>query len=267
MISLAQIQACLCAALSPFRNDQELEAAAALIRPQGTLDNTARLRIYQRNISGAHLATLELIYPVCREILGERVFATLAREYTWLNPTVDPNLNHYGVDFPEFLGKRVSASAELPYLHDLALLEYCWHKAWFEPNDSPFDFAAFAKNSKHTERLVFLLSQSLTLLFSEWPVHKLWCSHRDGEAPREIGASSSQDRLVIVRVGLEVEVNRISSEDYALLEAIIQGHTLTQLSVNPSLQGAMHRLPDFISRGWICGFQLLELQTVRLSVQ
>lgn len=261
MSSLAHIQDCLSGALSPFCSEQELEAAAALIRPQGALDNTARLRIYQHNISGAHVAALELIFPVCREILGERVLATLAREFTWQYPTVDPDLNHYGADFPIFLEKRVGSSAGLPYLHDLALLEYYWHKAFFESNDSPFDFSAFGRSSKHPESLVFSVSPSLALLFSAWPVHEIWRRHRNGEAPREIGASNRPDRLVIARAGLKVEVNRISREDYALLEAIVQGHTLTQLSTDPRLQDAMNRIPDFIARGWICGFRLLELQT------
>lgn len=267
MNSLAEIQTRLCAALSPFRNERELEAGAALVRQYGTLSNPDRLAIYRHNVSGAHIAALESIYPVCREVIGERVFATLAREYAWRCPTTDPDLNRYGVGFPDFLREHDTELAALPYLHDLALLEYHWHQALFAPDDLPFDYTDFADAANRPERLVFTLSASLYPMQSDWPVFELWRRHRNGEAPREIRADGTPDRLAIVRAELEVEIVRVDAEAFALLEAIASVRTLTQLSTDPRLAGAMTRLPNLVARGWICGFRLENEQTGQTGVQ
>ena len=185
-MSLQHLQQQFCAGLSPFRQAHQLQQAEALIHTHGTLSKRDRLGIYQHNISGAHIKVLQQVFPVCEQILGEAPFATLAREYCWKNPEASSDMNLYGQFFAEFLKQRsedIPALAELPYLHDLALLEYAWQRAHYRPNDATFDFQAFAEVQQQPQQLQFHLSHSLYLLNSEWPLLELWQQHRDGQPP------------------------------------------------------------------------------------
>jgi hypothetical protein len=246
MTELADIQARFCAGLSPFADAATTLSARELIRQQGSLSSATRLDVYRRNISGCHVTVLEQIYPVCRAILGERTFATLAREYTWRVPSAESDLNHYGATWPAFAASRLDG---LAYLEDLGRLEFAWHQSWFAADDEVFDFTAFEHAATYPERLVFLPSQSLTLVCSEWPIHELWQRHRNGETPAEIDANLWSDRLVVARSGFETGVTPVSEAIFNLLSAIVGRLSLVQLDTN-----GLAELPSLIARGWIRGF-------------
>lgn len=244
---LAAIQARFCAGLSPFADAATVASAGVLLREQGSLSNAARLDVYRRNVSGGHVAVLEQVYPVCRAILGERTFATLAREYTWRVPSADADLNFYGATWPAFAASHLDGFA---YLEDLGRLEFAWHQSWSAADDEAFDFAAFEHAASQPERLVFLTSHSLTLMDSAWPIHALWQCHCNGESPAEIQANSWPDRLVIARNGFETEVTPVSEGIFDLLTAISNRLPLAQLDAD-----SLSELPSLITKGWVCGFE------------
>jgi len=246
MTELANIQSRFCAGLSPFADAATLASAGVLLREQGRLSSAARLDVYRRNVSGGHVAVLEQIYPVCRAILGERTFATLAREYAWRVPCAESDLNFYGATWPAFAASRLDGFA---YLEDLGRLEFAWHQSWFAADDEAFDFTAFESAASHPERLVFMTSYSLTLVYSEWPIHELWQCHRNGESPAEIQANPWPDRLVIVRKGFETRVTPVGKDIFDLLSAIADRAPLAQLDSD-----GLADLPSLIARGWVRGF-------------
>lgn len=247
MTELADIQTRFCLALSPFADEAISASARALIREQGSLSNATRLDLYRRNVSGGHVDVLKQIYPVCRTILGERTFATLAREYTWRVPTEVADLNHYGATWPAFAASRVD---ELAYLEDLGNMEFAWHQSWFEADDERFDFPGFERVAQRPEHLVFLTSHSLRLIHSEWPIHAIWQRHRAGEMPTEVRANAWPDRLVIARADLESEVTPVRETTFRLLCAIEEHLPMAQFDTE-----GLAELPSLIAKGWIRGFQ------------
>ncbi len=115
-MKLAEIQQRLLQGLPPGAPPERQDAACALLDPDGSLEPAQRLSIYRRNISGALLAALEAIYPVCRQVLGEGNFAALARDFAWRHPSRRPDLNRYGEALPEFLGTALQL-ADRPRPH------------------------------------------------------------------------------------------------------------------------------------------------------
>ncbi len=250
-MKLVEIQRRLLQGLPPGAPAERQAAACALLDPGGSLEPGQRLSIYRRNISGALLAALESVYPVCRQILGEGNFAALTRDFAWRHPSRGPDLNRYGEALPEFLGSALSrhpASAELVYLPDLARLEWLWHRVHYSADDPAFDFAAFAAASgQHPERIRFRLSHSLGLQSSPYPVLEIWRRHREGSDTRTVAALNASQHLCIWRQGLEPRVAAIDADCLRLLQQCGAGLGLAELTNT-------ERLPELIAQGWICGF-------------
>ena len=250
-MKLAEIQRRLLQGLPPGAPSERQAAACALLDPDGSLEPAQRLSIYRRNISGALLAALESVYPVCRQVLGEGNFAALAREFAWLHPSRGPDLNRYGEALPEFLDMALHsrpALAALVYLPDLARLEWLWHRVHFSADDGAFDFAGFARASgQHPERIRFQLSHSLGLLSSPYPVLEIWRRHRDGSDTRSVAALSDPEHLCIWRRELEPRVTAIDADCLRLLQQCRAGLGLAELA-------NAERLPELIAQGWIRGF-------------
>lgn len=255
--SLAEIQAVFGRGLNPFSTSEEQAEATFLIRDKGPMSSLEKLQVYQRNISGAHIAVLEQIFPVCREILGENPFATYARHYCWDYPEADPDLNQYGISFAEFLSNQIKLTDIVPYLSDLARLEYQWHQAWFSSDADAFDCAKLAKYQEQPHRITFQCPDHLSLLESLWPIHHLWDEHRNGTPPAELRLNAEPDRLLIIRRDTVVDVKDISEEAFSLLTAIQCGKTLAELSETPTLVDSLSLLPKFIENQWICGLELV----------
>lgn len=140
--------------------------------------NADLLAIYRGNaLSNAHAALL-LAYPVCAEVLGEECFAQLARLYWHENPASEGDLNLYGAALAECIAAR-DDFAELPWLADLARLEWALHEAGMAPDHQPTPFMQLASLSEAElagTRLQF--QPALCLIASSWPVASLWVQHQ-----------------------------------------------------------------------------------------
>lgn len=112
-----------------------VEAAPAL--------NPAGLAVYRNNYRVGLIDTLAFIYPVCRQLVGEDFFSGLARAFIGGHPSHSGNLHLYGAGFGDFIAGFEHAR-ELPYLADVARLEWRVHRAYYAADAAPVDSAALA---------------------------------------------------------------------------------------------------------------------------
>ena len=92
-------------------------------------------------------------------------------------------LGEFGDSFSEFLA-GFPACAQLPYLPDVARLEWALHAAQHAEDAVPLDLRQLAEIPPETvPRLVFTLDPSLTLLASPWPIDRIWDANQPGAAP------------------------------------------------------------------------------------
>jgi hypothetical protein len=187
--------------------------AAALADPRA---GPARMAVYRGNVTGNRTAALAGAYPVLRRIVGEAFFAKLARDYARTQASASGDLNEYGGDLARFLEARSDVD-DLPYLPDVARLEWQVHLAYYAADPVPFD------PSRPTEVRV---APACALLTAEWPVVRIWQAHQAGGEPRCVDLSAGAERALVRRAGGRVEVDALRPGDYRFLARLIAGGSL-----------------------------------------
>lgn len=260
MKELAVIQQRFTANLETESNTESNRAALTAFAPDlvedGRLTAEARVAIYRNNTEAARINALKQIYPVCLAILGERCFRGLARDHIYAYPSYNPDLNHYGQDFPQTLSRfldgldrsRRTDFDGMAYLPDLARLEWLWHGLHYCADDPVFNAQAFASDAAaNPDNIRLIPSHALCLFESPWPIYALWRAHREcGDAPT---AAGNGDRLALWRAGFKPHAEQLDNVMFELLSALLAGATLAALSN----AGQGTRLGECITRGWIVG--------------
>lgn len=261
-MQLATLQRLLSDALADPRQDPSADLLAE-IRTDRLLPE-ARVGIYRANALGALTRTIEKAYPVCRQILGERYFAQLSREFALRTKAVNADLDEYGGQFPVYVGSLIETRDELEdfaYLADLARLEWAIKQAWLSADSPMFDVAGFQASLTQAppERHCLHTAPSLALVDSDWPIDRVWALHQDGRSPSTLTAEGHID-LCVCRQGDRVEPGRISALDRHILTLLSEGAslgTLSEFAVNEQI-ALDSILPRMIRNGWICGFAVSE---------
>jgi hypothetical protein len=201
-------------------------AAAAMFRgpPQRVL---ARLAVYRGNVHANCAKALACAYPVIHKIVGDDFFDGMAREYARAIPSRSGDLNLYGGELGDFVASFPHAR-DLPYLPDVARMEWLVHRAHFAQDAPAFDPAPLA--SLHAERFADLrprLSAACTLLESPWPLARIWTIHQvDYDGPFEIDLDAGPDRLLVYRAGWRARVLSLAPGDFSFLASAAHGETL-----------------------------------------
>ena len=101
-------------------------AGAIVDDPPGA---AARLGVYINHFQVTLTDVLETTFPVVRQLVGDPFFRMVARHYVRDAPPRHPCLFQYGGGFPGFL-ERLPEVRSLPYLADVARLEWAINEAW-----------------------------------------------------------------------------------------------------------------------------------------
>ena len=187
----------------------------------------ARFGIYRGNTRANAAKALGAAYPVIDKIVGAEFFSGLAREYKSRFPSVNGDLNEYGASFPAFLADFPPA-VEMPYLADVARLEWQVHRAHYAADSAPFDPARLA--SVPPERQLQLRPRphpACHIQHSAYPLARLWQVHQDtftGEF--EVDFSRGPTHVLVFRPRFRVEVVQIGDAEAAFLAAALEGETL-----------------------------------------
>jgi putative DNA-binding protein len=92
--------------------------------------------VHRETTLAALTHALESIYPSCLRIVGPEFFRAMARRFAGEVPSTSPDLNDYGESFAEWLAIFPPAR-ELPYLPDVARLDWALHRARHAPAGVP----------------------------------------------------------------------------------------------------------------------------------
>jgi hypothetical protein len=221
------------------------------------------LRAYRANAQAVAQRALESAYPVLARLLGEEAMAALARDLWRFDPPLKGDLACFGAGMAEWLAE-VQAFQDLPYLPDVARLEWAVHRAQVaaDPPDASVDLQALTGDP---DRLLVRFAPGSALVASPWPVFRLWQAHqRDPEAEPDLVearaalAAGDGDRAWVWRKGLRVEAAALSAAENDLHRRLLAGDAL-----GPALGGTLHEHPDFsfehwltraLREGWLAGF-------------
>ncbi len=256
---LAAVQRLLSAGLDGRLAPVQAAALHELLAPSRVGQAAAALGVYRDSSRRARERALELVYPVCRQVLGARCFEAVAASLVRRVPSRSPDLTDLAGALPTHLARRPAAlgpalgpQGELGYLPDLARLELAFHRALFAADDLPWDQAGFAAAvaADGAGRVRLRLGAAVSLLGSPWPIHEIWRRHRDRGATDAVPAGSG-DRLVVCRSGYRPRVRRVSEPVLALLDGVRAGMTIGELS---TAGHAVECLGGLIADGVIVGW-------------
>ncbi|MCT0201472.1 DNA-binding domain-containing protein [Synechococcus sp. CS-603] len=258
---LIRLQRLFHGAISPGGDPACLEALEPQLHGSGNLSVRQGIAAYKGSVKGKLIRCLEEIYPVCRRLVGAAFFGGLAETYVMQNASTSPDLGDYGGDLPVFLQTFPPAKA-LPYLADVAQLEWHWHRAFNAADESGIDLTALAQVAPgQWERLVFQLPQSSVLMQSDFPVHRIWQANQaDATDSETIDLDEGSVNLFIWRDGVETRIDRPNPDEWRLLEGFAARTEFGQLCSELD-QGAVPvdpavLLPVFVQRGWVRSFVL-----------
>ncbi|MGE5130025.1 MAG: DUF2063 domain-containing protein [Sphingomonadaceae bacterium] len=205
-----------------MRSLREFQAEfARALRAPASAGEAAGLGAYRTNVEGNLAGALAGAYPVVRKIVGDGYFAQLCRAYGAGHPSASGDLNRYGARFTSFLA-HYDEVADLPYLPDVARMEWLAHLAYFAQDPADFDPRALA--SLAPERYASLrprLAPACALLASSWPLGRIWAVHQeDYQGEFDIDLGSGPDRILVHRPRWRASVSSLGAGDFHFLEAV-----------------------------------------------
>ncbi|HTQ77364.1 MAG TPA: DNA-binding domain-containing protein [Burkholderiales bacterium] len=213
-------------------------ALSPMLRGAGPIE---RLGIYRGNLYGNATKALGGAYPVVRAIVGEEFFEGLAREYARAQPSRSGDLNACGDRLAEFVSE-FPHTRDLPYLPDVARLEWLAHLAYYAADAPAFDPARLA--AVPAERQAMLrprLAPACALMESRWPLARIWEVHQPGFAGSiEVNLDSGPDRVLVHRPQWRAEVATLARGEFRFLAAARDGASLGE-----ALRAAANADPAF----------------------
>ncbi len=207
---------------------------------------------YRRNLHGGLIKALAHTYPVCERLVGSKFFKAMAYHFVTMEISTGFSLNDYGALFPEFLANFPHVES-LPYLSDVALLEWKIHQILIGPEKNCFSIDKLQQVPvKMQENIVFQLDKNTRLLESKFPVDKIWEQNQTvfEDTPSETGTetgmldmtgkpdvmrddiidlSEGGCYLMLLRQGYDLRLDRLSHQEWTVLQAIEAGYSLKML--------------------------------------
>ena len=204
-------------------------------------DPARRFAVYRNNVIVSLVDALADTFAVTQDLVGEAFFRAMARVFAYTNPPTSRLLVFYGETFPEFI-ERFPPAASLPYLADVARLEFLRVRAYHAADVAPVrseDIVAVLADEDKLPDLGLALHPSLAVLDSAAAVVALWAAHQG------IGALATlvpdvPETALIVRDGLDVEVMSIPRASGVFIAAVKRGATL-----GDAMAAAQSVDPDF----------------------
>lgn len=198
------------------------------------------ISVYRGNVFGNWSGALALAFPIVRKVVGAGFFDAMARDFARAHGSCSGDLHDYGGELPDFLESYVHA-ADLPYLPDVARMEWFAHRAYYAPEAAPFDPPMLARlPAERLESLRLKLAPFCTLLRSRWPLARLWEIHQDDfRGEFSVDLDSGPDHVVIHRPRWQVSVRSVPPGEFHFLRGAEVGETLgialaTAASMDPS---------------------------------
>lgn len=140
--------------------------------PAGSVEG--RFSIYATGLLPRVVEALEDDYPALERILGHGPFASLAARYVDCHPSESFDLGRIGVHLADFL-RTDPLLEELPFLADLALLEWALSRAFIAADAEPVTWEALqALGHDGLVDLPLRLVPGHQVIRSRWPLVRLW---------------------------------------------------------------------------------------------
>lgn len=238
----------------PPEHGAELTAGGIVLeewlRLPAEVDASERVAVYVNGYPARLHESLAEAYPAVEHVVGPGLFGALVHRYARFAPLSSYNLNDAGGLFPDFLSRDPSTE-RLPFLPDLARLEWSVTRAFHSAAEPPLDTTALAGWSMETwARGVLRFQPAVAVVRSAWPIVDVW-RHRE-TAPEEIDIDlrDRPQQALVSRRGLGVRCEEIGALEAEILSQLLQGRRLGELAL-PRDESAPDADISVLFAGWM----------------
>lgn len=199
-----------------------------------------RFAVYRNNVAHSLGRALATRFPVIERLLGAECFAAVAREFQTAHPPASPMLFQWGEAFAGFL-HGFPPLADLPYLADVARLEWLRGEAYHAPDAIAATPAWLTQAAAAPASCGARLHPSARLLQARLAAVSIWRANQPGAEPGELDAGTPEDALILRDPADRVQVLLLRPGDVTFLRAAMAGATLlgaaqTALDARPDHQ-------------------------------
>lgn len=224
------------------------------IQERDGLPADEQLAIYRNSHFGGLTNALAETYPAIKLLVGEQFFGAMVWQYIKSQPSQHYDLNQYGQSLTGFIENFRPADG-LPYLADVAHLEWAWHLAFYAADYQPVTEADLHQLAlDEYEQFSFCLPDSAQLLSSPYPVHEIWeVAQNDDDSSVDLDKGGV--KLLIWRDGDTRRIDPLTEVQWQLLTTTQSGISIGDLCVAliaayPSIDLA-HLLHSAIQQRWL----------------
>ncbi|OMH25855.1 DNA-binding domain-containing protein [Motiliproteus sp. MSK22-1] len=258
-MNLSEVQSLFCHQL--LGSNLRLSAELKSLEISGPFPAEQLLQLYRNNFYISLCDYLEACFPTVSALVGEEFFRQLSKKFIQQTPLTEAPLAHYGTGFSSFIS-TYTPTAELPYLAEMATLEWYLENAKTSFHTELFPFKALAELAEAQQSDIrFLLTPGVSIIDAQSPVFSIWKAiHSDNPEHNELEQMdmSQKEQILIYptspstgRPGAELTL--ISNDHYQLIRAFKAGTALSDLVLAADFQ---QQLSHWISLGVINNFSL-----------
>jgi hypothetical protein len=226
----------------------------------GAFSPAERLDIYRNTFLSSLTAALRISYPAVHRLVGEEFFDGAAQCFIQAHPPQTAYLNAYGAGLADFLA-RFPAAASLPYLADVARLEWAVNLALHAEDAIPLDADALASIADvPPERLILTPHPSIGLLRLDHPAEAIWRSvlAEDDSALRAIDLSAGPEWLLVERNANGVEVSPLAETEWRFAASLCAHETFAKSVETTPAADVVCLFARHLAAGRFIGFRLAE---------
>jgi hypothetical protein len=241
--------------------DAQAALLDALLQPQppqaGAPWDATGLGVYRANAHAHAERTLAGTCPVVHALLGDGAFHALARALWHRHPPLSGDLGEWGEALADFIAAEPDLD-ELPYLSDVARLEWALHQAARAPEARP-DPASFARlQTDDPDQLHPRAAAGSWVLASPWPVLSIVDAHLHGEPGFDTVAQSLRDGVQeavrVWRHAGRVHAAAIDAPTARFEARLLAGHSLGHALAEAPLDDLSAWLTEAVQAGRLLGF-------------
>ena len=226
------------------------------VAPPPGLLRARRFSVHRNNLHVSLIDVLRARYPVIERLVGEDFIVAAARIFATAHPPQTPVLLEYGGGFPAFLESFEPARA-LPYLADVARLEWFRHEVFHAADRAQLTAASFAAVPPENAGSLTFAFHPGRLIASPYPIVSIWETNTFDDEVRPIGPELPGEAALVIRPELEVAVLRLEAGEHAFAAALAAGEPLGQAIGKAAAHGGFDLSPFFaklIAAGTFSGF-------------
>lgn len=265
-MDLAALQRSFLAAMAG--NDAALQRhVLAGVVPARPPTPATRIQVYRNAVRANQRTAMAAVYQVVQALVGQAFFNEATDQYLAAHPSNSGDLHDLGSEFPAFL-REYSHAQVLPYLGDVAALEWAMHRAFHAADARHIDVAALSTvQAEDMDRLILLPMPGVALVHSNWPIHAIWRAHlADPRLPDPFDPDQDGECVLVCREGLDCVAEVLDPPRAALVQACLAGKPLVAaLETSPfdelpdpgaTLMAALH---DLFSAGVFNDIRLADM--------